>query len=197
MGQETRDWRPRTLSKNEAYSIVEQAEKDAELWAKLLEGSERAEGERPLGYHTKVTPKNRALFLAVLARTGVVAYAAKAVGWSRRTPYTVCKREPLFKQAMAEARETALDVLRLEAFRRGVQGYERPIYQRGELVGTEIVYSDRMLELLLQQAPEHRPRGLLELPAGTSGELTFRWEGEPTEKAQEPPTIDAEATPED
>jgi len=49
------------------------------------------------------------------------------------------------------ALRTALaDRLEAEAIRRAYNGYDRPIYQRGELVGVERVYSDQLLTLLLK-----------------------------------------------
>lgn len=39
--------------------------------------------------------------------------------------------------------------------RRAVEGYQRPVYQKGELVGHETVYSDNMLLTLLRaRAPD-------------------------------------------
>jgi hypothetical protein len=39
--------------------------------------------------------------------------------------------------------------------RRAVEGYQRPIYQKGQLVGYETVFSDNMLLTLLRaRAPE-------------------------------------------
>ncbi len=177
---------PKVLTHEQALSLVKKAEQDAEYWAGVLDGRSRPRS------NFAITPEQRALFLAVLARTGVVTHACRASNLSSAAAYSHRRLEPDFKAAWDEARDTALDVLRMEAFRRGVEGYERPIYQRGEKVGTEIVYSDRLLEVLLQKAPEHRPRGLLELAPGSSGELTFRWESGPPPDA-EPDAIEAES----
>jgi hypothetical protein len=49
-----------------------------------------------------------------------------------------------------EAQQVLTDALEEEAVRRGLDGYQRPIYQRGELVGHETVYSDQLLNLQLR-----------------------------------------------
>jgi hypothetical protein len=48
-----------------------------------------------------------------------------------------------------EARAQLADRLESEAIRRAYQGWERPIFQRGEQVGVERVYSDVLLKLML------------------------------------------------
>ncbi len=196
------DWKPQQpLSMESAREILDQAvRKDAESWLAALEGREG----RLSRSCQALTPRARACFLAVLARLGNATAAAKAAGATPQAFYRLRKLEPAFSRAWDQARTAALDVLRLEAFRRAVEGWERPIYQRGELVGTERIYSDRLLEVLLQQAPEHRPRSLLELPAGTAGELRFRWAAMPDQGTPDPtgggdldpeevPTLPAEA----
>jgi hypothetical protein len=45
-----------------------------------------------------------------------------------------------------------------EAIRRGLEGYQRPIYQRGELVCYEPVYSDQLLNLQLRARRREVPR---------------------------------------
>jgi hypothetical protein len=49
-----------------------------------------------------------------------------------------------------EAQQVLTDALEEESIRRGLEGYQRPIYQRGELVGHETVYSDQLLNLQLR-----------------------------------------------
>jgi len=71
---------------------------------------------------------------------------------NRRTVYEWRHNDPLFCQRWEEAIELSADVLEAEAQRRAVEGYERPIYQRGELIGHETMYSDRLLEFLLKGA---------------------------------------------
>jgi hypothetical protein len=46
--------------------------------------------------------------------------------------------------------EAGTDLIEQEARRRAVEGYDRPVFQRGELAGLERVYSDMLLALLLR-----------------------------------------------
>ena len=50
-------------------------------------------------------------------------------------------------EALADFRESLV----AEAVRRGRDGYDRPVYQRGELVGHERVFSDHLLTLELKK----------------------------------------------
>jgi hypothetical protein len=64
-------------------------------------------------------------------------------------------RDAEFAAAVQDALDDALGSLKAEAMRRAVEGYQRPVYQKGELVGHETVYSDNMLLTLLRaRAPE-------------------------------------------
>jgi hypothetical protein len=93
-------------------------------------------------------------FLAEFRLHGIVAPAARAAGIARQTVYEWQEHDPEFAVALNLAREEAIDALEHEAHRRAVFGVkqERPIYYRGELVGTQEVteYSDRLLELALK-----------------------------------------------
>jgi len=48
-----------------------------------------------------------------------------------------------------QAQQVLTDALEEESIRSGLEGYQRPIYQRGELVGYETVYGDQLLNLHL------------------------------------------------
>jgi len=51
------------------------------------------------------------------------------------------------RRAWDDAIEQATGSVELEIHRRAVEGYDEPVYQKGELVGTVTKYSDRLLEL--------------------------------------------------
>lgn len=78
-----------------------------------------------------------------------VRAACDKIRINRRTVIDWCEKDPAFARAYEDAKEDGLDVLEDEAVRRGVEGVTRPIYQGGELVGHEQVYSDKMLEMVL------------------------------------------------
>ncbi len=91
----------------------------------------------------------RPSFLAVFAETGNVKAAAAAGGIARSTAYLERKNDAEFAAAWDDSQEEAIDTLEAEAFRRGVIGYEVPVYHGGKLAGTIRKYSDILLLALL------------------------------------------------
>lgn len=106
------------------------------------------------GNRTKFTDRARENFLAVLRETCNVTRAAAACGISRRTAYDHRKADETFAELWDDAEQEAVDRLEREAWRRGVEGVDKPITYQGEITATYKDYSDRMLELLLKA---HRP----------------------------------------
>ena len=62
----------------------------------------------------------------------------------------VARRDAAFRADWEEAIEIATDTLEAEARHRALFGSEEPVYYRGEIVGTKIQRSDRLLELFLK-----------------------------------------------
>ena len=109
----------------------------------------------------KFTDHARQNFLMALRETANVSEAARRAGISRRRAYDVRDVDPVFAAAWKDAVETAIDTLEAEAWRRGKEGWDEPVFYRGEIQrdaeGKPVTirkYSDRMLELLLKA---HRP----------------------------------------
>lgn len=100
--------------------------------------------------HTRLTPERRADFLRRLADGGNVTAAADAVGVSRDAAYKLRDRDGGFEEAWTLALDRYAAALEAELHRRVFDGVERPIFQRGELVGHELVKSDRLLEIALR-----------------------------------------------
>jgi hypothetical protein len=103
---------------------------------------------------TKLTSRAREQFLEHLRKTANVTDAAALITVRRQYVYEVRDRDPAFKAACDEAIEIATDALEQEARRRALDGWEEPVFYRGEEVGRMRAYSDRLLELLLKA---HRP----------------------------------------
>lgn len=80
--------------------------------------------------------------------------ACRAAGIGRTTAYEWKEADPDFAALWTEAEEIAADKLEREAWRRAVEGYDKPVTYQGEITGTYKEYSDRMLEILLKG---HRP----------------------------------------
>jgi hypothetical protein len=87
--------------------------------------------------------------LEAIARIGVLRIAAEQAGISVASVLALRRRDPEFAGALSEARERFLDRAEAEVARRGIYGYDRPIYQGGVEVGKERVYSDQLLLRLL------------------------------------------------
>jgi hypothetical protein len=107
-----------------------------------------------MAHRTKLTNRAREKFLAHLRKTANVTEAAAIIATARKSLYDARERDPAFKAAWDEAIEIATDALEQEARRRALDGWEEPVFYRGEEVGRMRAYSDRLLELLLKA---HRP----------------------------------------
>ena len=105
-------------------------------------------------------PQKRA-FLVAYAETGKKGLAAELAGIDRSAIYQPGWRDdPEFQEALKCAREMAADILEAEAFRRAVEGVERPVgWYKGVAGGTVREYSDNLLMFQLKMLrPEYRDR---------------------------------------
>lgn len=101
-----------------------------------------------------LTGRARGIFLAVMTETGNVSEACRVVNVSRNAVYRLKGRDITFSDLWNEAVDTSVDALEIEARRRAIRGYKKPVWYKGKQVGTITEYSDRLLELLLKA---HRP----------------------------------------
>lgn len=97
-------------------------------------------------------------FLDKFREVGIVLKACQDAQVGRRTVYGWLERDEAFKTLYLEAAEDASDRCEAEALRRGVDGWDEPVYQGGEQVGTIRKFSDRMLELTLKARRPERFR---------------------------------------
>ncbi|RYD50631.1 MAG: terminase [Sphingobacteriales bacterium] len=100
----------------------------------------------------KLTPQKKSAFLAALASTCHVGLACEAADISRDTAYRWREIDERFARSWEKAKEYGADVLEDEAIRRGVHGYDVPVFYEGVIVGTERRYDTKLLTLLLQGA---------------------------------------------
>ncbi len=91
-----------------------------------------------------------AAFLRVLARRGNVTDACEAADIERSTAYDRRNNYPEFKALWEEAEKKAADFLESTAWKRATEGTEKPVWYKGEQVGTELEYSDGLLMFLLK-----------------------------------------------
>ena len=98
------------------------------------------------------------LFLEALANSGNVRVACNAAGIERSTAYRARTKDEAFKKKWDVAIDDAADLLEAEAYRRAIQGVDRPVFYRGIQVGTVRAYSDPLLIFLLKGARPYKYR---------------------------------------
>jgi hypothetical protein len=100
------------------------------------------------------TPERQRAFIEELADCGVVREAAGRVGMTEQSANRLRRRADAaaFNVAWDAAIRIGVDRLRSIAYERAVNGTVRHRYYRGELVGEERLYSDRLLIYLLGKA---------------------------------------------
>jgi hypothetical protein len=140
------------------------------------------------------TPQRQRGFIEALAETGSVKRAAHAVNMTPEGAYLL-RRHPQgheFRSAWEAA--LALGVQRLEdlAMDRALNGVEVPVYSYGKLIGSRMVYNDRLLMFLLRNRASQRFAENSRQGAATRSELArlkreWREEWE-AERARNTPT---------
>jgi len=89
-------------------------------------------------------------FLAALSECGILSHASELAGIDRVSVWRRRQDDAEFAAACDRAIEMAADKLEAEARRRAIDGWEEPVYQGGQLIGSKTVYSDSLLALLLK-----------------------------------------------
>jgi hypothetical protein len=105
------------------------------------------------------TEEKQRRFIEVLADTGLVSAAAKAVGLSRESAYKLRRaaHAEAFARAWDAARHHAGGVLEDMAFERAIEGVEQPVFDEyGEVICAKRVYNDRLLTFLLKHLKPER-----------------------------------------
>ena len=111
-----------------------------------------AEVEHQLGAHRRGGVRSRqAAFLAAYEATFNVTVSAKTAGVARVQFYRWQDDDPVFQAALRRMQERMKDRVEQEIFRRAVLGVQREVWHRGEVVGREVQYSDRLLLALARR----------------------------------------------
>ena len=105
--------------------------------------------EKPARWPTRGTHWRQAVIKS-LEKLGNFTLVAEAVGISRRSIRRLREEDPVFEEEVAEAMDCYIDKLEAECDRRGFTGWQRPVYQGGELVGHTPEFSDKLAELRLR-----------------------------------------------
>jgi hypothetical protein len=107
-----------------------------------------------------VRKKKKAAFLAALAELGLVRDAARRVGIGKTTAYDWRRASPSFSEAMDKARqqgeEHLADELEHALVKRGRDGFEKPVWYKGQKVGAERWFSDTACIFLLKGLRPHK-----------------------------------------
>jgi hypothetical protein len=119
-----------------------------------------------------ISRRKKKVFLQVLERNGGnVRGAAEAVGYkSATTLYQYRSEDPVFAKDWDNAMVAAGDVIEQEVIRRGIEGIDKPQWYKGEVVGYDKVYSDRLAETLLKGHKE-KYRDRINVDANTKVEI--------------------------
>ena len=107
-------------------------------------------------------------YLATLATTGNLTAAAEAAGIDRSTALRHRHASQRFAERVADALARFSDAVESEIARRGMQGFDEPVYQGGKKVGVKRRYSDRCL---LALAARLRPDGYGAQAVKLSGDI--------------------------
>lgn len=155
--------------------------KSAKPEQKVGKAERRETGEKKERAFRFVRNAKQNAFLNALAKTGTVKGAAQLSGESRANHYRWLE-DDAYRVGVGRARQMAADLLEDEAWRRGVEGDERAVYNRhGVRVDTVRYYSDRLLEKLLAANLPEKYKERVEQTVVGNGAAEFGWEGEETD----------------
>lgn len=118
----------------------------------------------------------KAAFLAAFAETGNVTAAAKAADINRTLHYQWLETDTDYAKRFEEAREQAVERMEREALRRAIEGWEEPVFHKGEVCGTVRKFSDTLLIFLLKgNAPQkYRERHEVSGPGGGAVQVAYK-----------------------
>jgi hypothetical protein len=98
------------------------------------------------------TPEKRAKFLAALADTCNVRRACELSDLPRSTAYDWREEDDVFRAQWEKALKIGADALEEEAIRRAREGWDEPVFYKGDEVAIVRKYSDTLLIFLLKGA---------------------------------------------
>lgn len=104
----------------------------------------------------KPTEERKMKFLETLAVSGNITSAAACHGLTVNAINTAKRNDPKFAEAIEIAKAMALKELEDVARDRALHGIERDVWFKGEVVGKEIQYSDKLLMYLMQANDKER-----------------------------------------
>lgn len=97
---------------------------------------------------TETTPQKKKKFLIRFAEHGNKTQACREAGCDRGSVYDWINNDPAFAAAFEDAKVQANDNIETEIHRRGVLGWDEPVFYQGALCATIRKYSDTLLIFL-------------------------------------------------
>lgn len=119
------------------------------------------------------TLQRKRAFLLAFAEVGTISHACEVAKMSRECYYRWTREDSEFVEGYKLARESFIDRLEKEAYRRAHEGVDEPVFYKGELVTTVRKYSDILLMFLLKGAApdKYRDNSKLELSGKVGVEI--------------------------
>lgn len=112
------------------------------------------------------TAHHKKAFLEAFRRHGNVSWACRETGTERRTIYKWQEHDAEFDLAFHQAEIDATETMEAEAYRRAVEGTDKPVYQGGVMVGTVREYSDTLLIFMLKARSPEKYRDRIDVTTG-------------------------------
>lgn len=94
---------------------------------------------------------------AYIANGGMIGDACKTSRMSHSVYLGWKTKDPVFAAAMEKANMLTIDILEAEAIRRGVHGYDEPVFYQGNIVGNIRKYDSNLIIFRLKKLdPSYR-----------------------------------------
>ena len=94
---------------------------------------------------TRLTESKKAAFLLAFGKLGNITGAADAANICPKTHYNWLDSDPDYQAKFKEAFDRACAETEAEIRRRAIDGWDEPVWHKGEMVGTVRKYSDTLL----------------------------------------------------
>ncbi|MDP2376426.1 hypothetical protein [Reyranella sp.] len=134
---------------------------------KAARGGTPAPNKKPRRRNPRLTDQRADAFIEHLARTGSVTVAAEQAGIGRTQIYEHRRTHKRFAKAWTKALGLGVERLHDNAITRALEGDERPIVRKGEVIGTERRIDNRLVQFLLKV---HKPEFSGGAPAASQSE---------------------------
>lgn len=112
--------------------------------------------------------------LVNIAHSANITASCIEAGFTRTAYYTRYRADPEFAAAADLAYKEGVEWCEDEVRRRAFKGYQRGVWYQGELVGTEIEYSDTLATFVLQGEKAQKYRRSQDVNLNVSGGLDLR-----------------------